>query len=255
MPTLTELHRLASACLYRFPSPCDDTGLVGLGGDLLPSTLVYAYLNGLFPWFNQDEAIAWWCPNPRCVIFPSTYRPAKSLVRTAKKHKDWHISLNLAFDRVVHQCSLPRAYVNDTWIHDDIKQNYHTMHTLGVGFSIEVWDGIPHQSELVGGLYGLKMGACVFGESMFHTRTDASKLAFWGLNRLCLATGVRMIDCQLPNDYLMGLGSTLISREAFLEKLNILTCPHNYHATAQDWHTLTLATPLSWLYDNAGKTP
>lgn len=249
MPSLIELHRLADACLYRFPPPCDDTGLVGLGGDLLPSTLTYAYLNGLFPWFNENEAIAWWCPNPRCVLYPATYRPAKSLVRTAKKHQDWHISLNLAFDDVVHRCSLPRAYSDDTWIHDNVKRSYHLMRELGVGFSIEIWDGVPQQSELVGGLYGLKMGACFFGESMFHTRTDASKLAFWGLNRLCLATGVRLIDCQLPNDYLMGLGATLIGRERFLETLDILTCPQSYHATAKDWHTLSLSSPLSWLYD------
>lgn len=250
MPTLYDLHRLAHACIYRFPPPCDDAGLVGLGGDLLPSTLIYAYLNGLFPWFNKDEAIAWWNPNPRCVIFPSEYRPAKSLVRTAKKHKDWHISLTLDFDAVVHNCSLPRAYSDDTWIHDNIKQSYHLMKELGVGYSIEIWDGIPQQSELVGGLYGLKIGGCAFGESMFHKRTDASKLAFWGLNRLCLLTGVRMIDCQLPNEYLMGLGATLISRDLFLEKLAILTYPKSYHATATDWHTFELNSPLAWLYDD-----
>lgn len=248
--TLYELHHLASHCLYRFPPPCDDAGLVGLGGDLLPSTLIYAYLHGLFPWFNQDEAIAWWCPNPRCVMIPSAYRPAKSLVRTAKKQNNWHLSLNLAFDQVVHYCSLPRSYSDDTWIHDNIKQSYHRLHKLGVGFSIEVWEGHPCQSELIGGLYGLKIGACVFGESMFHQRTDASKLAFWGLNHLCQQSKVRLIDCQLPNDHLMGLGATLISRESFLQKLALLTHPQSYHACASDWHKQSLSVPLSWLMQN-----
>lgn len=219
--TLDQVHALAATCPYQFPLPLSDDGLVALGGDLEPATLLNAYMQGLFPWFNQGEPIAWWCPNPRCVFVPNTFRPAKSLKRTAKNSR-WQITMNQAFDDVVHSCSLPRSYSDDTWIHAEMKQAYAQLHQMGIAKSIEVWEGEPCKSALVGGLYGLQIGAIFFGESMFHVKTDASKIAFWVLTDLCDKSGIQLIDCQLENAYLMGLGASLMSRHDFLITLTQL---------------------------------
>lgn len=224
----------------------DDAGLVGIGGDLTTPTLLYAYLHGLFPWFDKDDAIAWWCPNPRCVIEPDKFVPAKSLVRTAKKRQNWQIYLNRNFKQVIHACSLPRAYSDDTWIHEEVKESYARLHALGVAFSLEIYD---ENDTLAGGLYGLKIGACVFGESMFHYQTDASKLAFWALTKFCQAAKVPLIDCQLENSYLIGLGAQLMPRPLFLRKLHELTNPCSHTANnALSFYALPLQTSLSWLY-------
>lgn len=273
MLSLADIHTIADTCPYRFPvediiAQSDDTdnqsleqqvGLIALGGDLTVSTLLQAYLTGLFPWFNHNEPIAWWCPNPRCVMHPNTFCPAKSLKRVAKKHTDWHLSLNNVFDEVIRACSLPRVqqgqWVDETWIHNEIKASYGDLHAIGVAFSLEVWSGLPTRSPLVGGLYGLKIGNMVFGESMFHHKTDASKLAFWALNRLCVHSNIVLIDCQLPNDYLMGLGADLMQRTDFLAILKKATDPTLAQAkpiTASqqtiDWQQSGWQAPLSWLY-------
>lgn len=215
---------------YVFPEPSlvdpEGLGLVAMGGDLAPQTLLSAYSQGLFPWFNEDEPIAWWCPEPRCVLDPTTFEPSKSLKRLVKSSK-WHWSVNHAFEEVIHACSLPRSYANDTWIHDEMIDAYTHLHELGYAHSIEVWD----DEVLIGGLYGLKIGQLYFGESMFHTQSNASKVAFWALNRFCQQTNVQLIDCQLPNPHLQSLGAAIMPRDAFLEVLNDLTL-HN----SQNWH-------------------
>lgn len=245
--TLTPLaiaHALAKACPYDFPNP-NDTGsdFVCLGGDLSPSTVLCAYLQGIFPWFDSVEQLAWWCPNPRCVIAIDDFYPAKSLVRVAKKRKNWHVKLNSAFNEVVHACSLPRSYSKDTWIHDSIKQSYGALFELGVGFSIEVYDD---SQTLVGGLYGLKIGGGVFGESMFHTVSDASKLAFWALTKLCRHSGIGLIDCQMPNDYLLSLGATMMPRDDFVCYVADQTHPNN---PTPEWYGWQFDKPLAWLLD------
>lgn len=217
---------LKSLGRYDFPNPTtvdpDGIGIVAMGGDLTPETLISAYAQGLFPWFNADEAIAWWCPEPRCVMVPSDYLPSKSLRRQAKKSR-WHLTLNRAFSEVIHACSLPRSdglfEGEHTWIHDDMIAAYTELHRYGFAHSIEVWD--EHQ-QLIGGLYGLKIGNIYFGESMFHTASNASKLAFWGLMRLCEQSNIALVDCQLPNEHLMSLGATTLPRANFLATLNTL---------------------------------
>lgn len=220
--------------------------IVGLGADLSPSTLLQAYRCGIFPWFNEGEPIAWWCPNPRCIMASHEFVPSKSLRQSAKKYakQGGHLSLNRAFWSVVEKCSLPRAYSEDTWIHSEMKAAYGALHELGVGFSVEVWAGEPMTSELIGGLYGLKIGNMVFGESMFHRQTDASKLAFWGLSRLCVQSGVSWIDCQLPNDYLLSLGAVMVPREQFLAVL-----AKRVQSEQQSWATMNFATSLLWLLE------
>ncbi len=211
---------------YDFPNPANvdpnGIGMVAMGGDLAPETLLSAYAQGLFPWFNEDDPIAWWCPEPRCVIVPTDYQPSKSLRKQAQKSR-WQLTLNQAFDEVIRACSLPRSDEliegEHTWIHDEMIEAYTELHAYGFAHSIEVWD--EHQ-QLVGGLYGLKIGSIYFGESMFHTASNASKLAFWGLMRLCAQSNIALVDCQLPNDHLLSLGAGISSRDNFLSRLDIL---------------------------------
>ncbi|MEK6219442.1 MAG: leucyl/phenylalanyl-tRNA--protein transferase [Psychrobacter cryohalolentis] len=228
---------------YDFPKPAmvdpEGMGIVAIGGDLAPETLISAYAQGLFPWFNDDEPIAWWCPEPRCVMQPTDYQPSKSLRKQANRSR-WQLTLNQAFDEVIHACSLPRSNgVNDdlnesqpegehTWIHDEMIEAYTELHAQGFAHSIEVWDD---KGTLVGGLYGLKIGGIYFGESMFHIASNASKLAFWGLMRLCEQSNVNLVDCQLPNDHLMSLGAITLSRTEFLAQLDILISN-----SSDNWH-------------------
>ncbi|MGO1474623.1 leucyl/phenylalanyl-tRNA--protein transferase [Psychrobacter sp. AOP22-C1-22] len=221
---------LKSLGRYDFPDPIsidpDGIGVVAMGGDLAPDTLISAYAQGLFPWFNEDEPIAWWCPDPRCVMVPTDYKPSKSLRKQANRER-WQLTLNQAFDDVIHACSLPRSDgLNNkqpegehTWIHNEMIEAYTELHTQGFAHSIEIWDD---KKQLIGGLYGLKIGGIYFGESMFHTASNASKLAFWGLMRLCEQSQVALVDCQLPNEHLLSLGATILPRADFLTQLDTL---------------------------------
>ncbi|WP_298907953.1 leucyl/phenylalanyl-tRNA--protein transferase [uncultured Psychrobacter sp.] len=215
---------------YNFPDPTivdpDGIGIVAVGGDLAPKTLISAYAQGLFPWFNEDEPIAWWCPEPRCIMLPTDYKPSKSLRKQAGRER-WQLTLNQAFDDVIHACSLPRSDGNNdtlpegehTWIHSEMIEAYTKLHAQGFAHSIEVWDD---QQQLIGGLYGLKIGGIYFGESMFHIASNASKLAFWGLMRLCAQSKVELVDCQLPNEHLLSLGAETLPRADFLAQLDTL---------------------------------
>ena len=217
---------LKSLGRYDFPDPIsidpEGVGLVAVGGDLASDTLISAYAQGLFPWFNEDEPIAWWCPEPRCVVVPSDYQPSKSLRKQARRER-WQLTLNQAFDDVIHACSLPRSdglpEGEHTWIHEEMIEAYTNLHAQGFAHSIEVWND---QGQLIGGLYGLKLGGIYFGESMFHCASNASKLAFWGLIQLCEQSQVALVDCQLPNDHLMSLGATTVPRAEFLTQLDTL---------------------------------
>lgn len=213
---------------YSFPNPAqvdpDGYGVVAMGGDLAPETLIAAYAQGLFPWFNEDEPIAWWCPEPRCVITPKDYQPSKSLRKQARSSR-WQLTLNKSFDQVIHACSLPRSDAlnhnqvagEHTWIHQEMIDAYTQLHRYGFAHSVEVWD---EQGKLIGGLYGLKIGHIYFGESMFHRASNASKLAFWGLMQLCAESEIALVDCQLPNDHLLSLGATTLTRNTFLQQLD-----------------------------------
>lgn len=224
--TPTQLTTLAQTCPHDFfgmiNAMADDDGFLATGGDLRPATLVSAYLAGAFPWYD-DEPICWWSPNPRCVIFPRQFRPSKSLVRTTKK-STWTLTTNHAFADVIHACTQARSYSQSTWINDDIKHAYTTLHHMGVAASVEIWENMPHQSPLIGGLYGLQIGGVFCGESMFHRQTDASKVAFWGLMVLCQEAGIELVDCQLENPHLMSLGANLMPRHEFLTLHHTKTC-------------------------------
>lgn len=214
---------------FVFPNPIEadpeGEGLICIGADLTPSTLYAAYTQGLFPWFSEGEPICWWSPEPRCVIYPEQYHPSESLLRNMKKF-DYQITINHAFEQVIRACALPRNYTNETWISEEIIENYCKLFEAGYAYSIEVWD----QNALVGGLYGVRIGRGCFGESMFSQRRDVSKMAFFVLMLIGRENQLPWIDCQLVNDHLLRLGATTLSREAYLESLKTVIQQQN-----NDW--------------------
>ena len=200
-----------------FPSPedADGEGLLAVGGDLRPERLVLAYSLGIFPWYSDGDPLMWWSPDPRMVIRPGEFRPSTSLRRFGGK-SGIRLSMDEAFEAVVRNCArVPRHGQDGTWITDAMIQAYIELHRSGVGHSVECWEG----DRLVGGLYGLSLGDCFFGESMFSKRSNVSKLAFWALMRHCKSVGIELVDCQLHNDHLERLGAYPISRTDFLALL------------------------------------
>ena len=204
--------------MFTFPDPIeadpDEEGLICIGADLEPSTLYEAYTHGLFPWFSEGEPTCWWSPEPRCIIRSEDYHPSKSLIRNMKK-LDYRITINHAFEDVIRSCSLPRTYADETWISEDIIQGYSALFKAGYSYSVEVWD----QDKIVGGLYGVTIGKGCFGESMFSTQTDVSKMAFYALMLIGQENQLPWIDCQLVNDHLLSLGASTISRQNYLKSL------------------------------------
>ncbi len=193
-----------------FPSPelADEDGLLAIGGDLRPERLLKAYSKGIFPWFNEDDPILWFCPHQRCVLFPEKVKISDSMQQIMKSNR-YSVTQNKAFDRVIKNCStIERVGQEGTWITSDMQAAYISLHELGKAVSIEVWEG----DELVGGLYGVINGAVFCGESMFSKRSNASKLA---LITLCRQKEYKLIDCQIPNDHLLRMGAEIMDYETF----------------------------------------
>lgn len=189
-------------------------GLLAFGGCLTPQRLVNAYRHGVFPWFNPGEPILWWSPDPRLVLFPEHLKVSRSLAKTLRKQL-FEIRYDSAFGQVITACAEPRDEGGGTWITDDMRQAYLTLHHLGIAHSCEAWrDGL-----LVGGLYGIAIGRIFFGESMFHHETDASKVAFVHLARQLGAWGYQLIDCQVSSEHLLSLGAEEIPRSQFAKLL------------------------------------
>lgn len=195
----------------------DPNGLLAAGGDLRPERILAAYRQGIFPWFGPGEPILWWSPAPRCVLYPDQLHISRSLRKTLRRG-EYRVSFDTAFERVIKACAAPRPYADDTWISPAIQRAYAELHRLGHGHSVEVWCG----DELVGGLYGLALGRIFFGESMFSTRTDASKIGFVHLVEHLKKCGYALIDCQVYNDHLASLGACEIPRPVFVETLKQL---------------------------------
>ena len=205
---------------YTFPSAAyaEDDGLLAFGGDLATFRLLTAYANGIFPWYNEGEPVLWWSPDPRLVIRPGEMKVSKSLRHTLRSDK-FEVRIDTSFRSVMQHCAAsPRKGQDGTWIIDDVIEAYCRLHELGFAHSFETWlDG-----NLVGGLYGVAIGKAFFGESMFHTVTDASKVAFWHLHQFLLSHGFKLIDCQQETDHLKSLGAYAIPRKDFLKELETL---------------------------------
>ena len=191
----------------------EPNGLLAVGGDLSPNRLIAAYRHGIFPWFDEDQPILWWTPTPRAVLFPADFHCSKSLAKTLRSNR-FSVSCDRAFREVMQACAEPRKDGLGTWISPQIISAYSDLHKKGVTHSIEVW----RDDQLVGGLYGLRMGRVFFGESMFSVESDASKTAVAALIYLAHGGAIEMIDCQVESAHLNSLGSRLLPRREF-EKL------------------------------------
>ncbi len=204
-----------------FPDPAQaldsPNGLLALGGDLSPERLLAAYRRGIFPWYEDGQPIMWWSPDPRAVLLPGKLHVSRSLRRTLCSGR-YTVSANQNFAGVINACAGTRA-LQGTWITAEMRAAYLQLHELGHAHSIETWLG----DQLVGGLYGLAIGRVFFGESMFSTESDASKVALAALMHQLAGRGFGLLDCQIETGHLNSLGSQLMDRAEFVSAVSSLT--------------------------------
>lgn len=207
--------QLTEDLVFPDPSLAEDDGLLAIGGDLSIERLLLAYSNGIFPWYDEGSPIQWWALNPRMALIPEDFKLSKSLKQKIRR-AEFSITFDGAFEKVIEQCSLiPRADQHGTWITDEMKQAYIKLHKLGFAHSVECY----FEKELVGGLYGISIGKAFFGESMFHYKTDASKIAFHALMQKLKDWEFQLIDAQMETPLLKSFGAKLIPLEDYREKL------------------------------------
>ena len=207
-----------SASQIVFPSPhlAHPDGLLAIGGDLSVPRLLQAYRMGIFPWYSANEPILWWSPDPRLVLLPQELHISRSLKKTIKQNI-FVITVDNAFEDVIEQCAAIRQHRDEgTWIVSEMIEAYTKLHQLGFAHSVEAWCN----GELVGGLYGVSLGKCFFGESMFTKITNASKVAFVTLAEYLKTRSFELIDCQVTTDHLMRFGAKEIPRRRFLKLLD-----------------------------------
>jgi len=189
----------------------DPNGLLAFGGDLSVARLKSAYRSGIFPWYSDGEPIMWWSPDPRGIILTDQLRVNRTL-RKVLKQQNFTVTLNQAFDHVIHYCADAPFRKEETWIVDEMLRAYQNLHKHGVAHSIEVWiDG-----ELAGGLYGVAINGYFSGESMFYRKNNASKIALAYLNELLKSQNIPLIDCQMLNPFLDKMGCIEVPRSEFL---------------------------------------
>ncbi len=221
-----------------FPDPRrgEPNGLFAVGGDLSVRRLLLAYHHGIFPWYAYrkedcffcDEKgepwIQWWCPMKRFVIFPDEIHISHSM-RTLIRKRRYTFTFNHAFEQVIHQCGALRDQQQGAWLGPDMEEAYTKLHRLGWASSVEVWDNAnvdnaQDSPRLVGGLYGVTIGKCFIGESMFSLVPNASKLALIFLAGYMKEHQLTMIDCQLRTPHLESMGGRYISYDKYMSLLN-----------------------------------
>ncbi|MEM1327302.1 MAG: leucyl/phenylalanyl-tRNA--protein transferase [Bacteroidota bacterium] len=218
---------------YSFPNPslANEDGILAIGGDLSADRIINAYELGIFPWFNPDDPIIWWSPNPRFVLFPDELKIAKSM-RPYFNNNRFQITADQAFEEVMRQCQTAKrnGQAGGTWITEKMIEGYVAIHEKGLAHSVEVWQ----DGELVGGLYGVCLGKCFFGESMFTKASNASKFGFISLVQTLREQDFELVDCQQPTRHLKTLGARSIPRTEFLERL---AANKRHERIAEDWST------------------
>ena len=196
----------------------EPNGLLAAGADLSAARLLEAYRRGIFPWFNEDEPVLWWSPDPRMVLFVDEVRVSRSL-RKVLRDDTFRVTFDQAFEDVMRGCAAPRDGQDGTWITEDMLDAYTGLAVSGAAHSVEVWQ----DDTLVGGLYGVSIGRMFYGESMFSRVSNASKVALvslaWQLGRWQF----EVIDCQMSTPHLASLGARDVPREQFLEHVDRLT--------------------------------
>jgi leucyl/phenylalanyl-tRNA--protein transferase len=201
-----------------FPSPqlAPKEGLLAVGGDLSRERLLLAYRMGIFPWYSRYEPILWWSPDPRLVLYPGELRTSKSLQKTIKKGL-FRVTMDQAFEAVINACAQSRTSADEgTWIVEEMIDAYCNLHESGFAHSVEAW----REDKLVGGLYGVSLGRCFFGESMFTHISNASKVAFVALVKHLQALNFYLIDCQVTTPHLLKFGAREIPRARYLNELD-----------------------------------
>jgi leucyl/phenylalanyl-tRNA--protein transferase len=209
------VYLLSDDIVFPPPNLASQEGLLAVGGDLCQDRLLLAYSMGIFPWFSEAEPTMWWSPDPRLVLYPDELQVSRSLQKTIKKAV-FQITMDQAFEQVITECAKIRRKRNEgTWIVPDMINAYCQLHISGFAHSVEAWQN----DTLVGGLYGVSLGKCFFGESMFTHATNASKAAFVALVNHLKALSFDLIDCQVTTGHLVSFGAREIPRNLFLEQL------------------------------------
>lgn len=223
-----------------FPDPSmalsEPNGLLAMGGDLSPRRLRNAYAAGIFPWYNPEESILWWSPNPRTVFDTNKIHVSRRLARTLRK-ADFAVTLDRDFPAVLTRCAGARSGSPGTWLGSDMRAAYRHLHELGEAHSVEVW----REGHLIGGLYGIAQGRMFFGESMFSNATDASKIALVLLARQLASWGFPLIDGQVGSPHLYRMGAFDLPRSEFLQ---IVKQARHQPAPAQRWQ-FDIEVPVS----------
>lgn len=199
-----------------FPDPtlAEDDGLLAIGGDLSLDRLLLAYTHGIFPWYNEGDPIMWWCPKERFIIRPAEIHVSKSMKKFFRKH-EVYIEISRDFKDTMHRCRTKREFAEGTWITDAMEEAYYNLHKHNFALSVEAFvDG-----QLAGGLYGVCLGACFFGESMFSDMENGSKIALILLAELLEENGFLMIDCQFHTPHLESMGGVHISYDEYKQLL------------------------------------
>ena len=209
------MHLLGSEHIFPSADSASKEGIVAIGGDLDPNRILKAYKNGIFPWFENDDHLVWWSPDPRMVLFPEKLKISKSTKKLLKENF-FKVTFNQSFDEVVDSCAKVKRFgQNGTWITNGLKKAYSKLHNMGHASSVEVWKDY----ELVGGLYGIDLGDVFCGESMFTKANNASKIGFVHLVKELTKNKYKLIDCQVPSAHLKSLGAEEVSRKEFLKYL------------------------------------
>lgn len=213
-----------------------DEGLLAYGGDLNPNRLLTAYRKGIFPWFNEGDPPLWWSPNPRLVLYPQNFKTSKSLRRVIR-NRGYEVRFDTNFEQVIELCSqIPRRGQEGTWLTNEMKASYIELHHMGFAHSVETY----YEGELVGGFYGVSMGKAFFGESMFALMPDASKVALNALSNIFIEKCYDFIDCQVETPHLVSLGATLVSRDQFLDELEMALSKPSEIGSWSQWSSLKL---------------
>lgn len=207
--------RLGPEPIFPDPALAEPEGLLAFGGELSTPRLLEAYRRGIFPWFEPGGPILWWSPDPRSVLFTADFQPHRRLLRTIRQGR-FETRFDTAFAQVIRACArVPRRHEDGTWITPEMQDAYIRLHRLGHAHCMESW----RAGRLVGGIYGVQVGRCFCGESMFHLETDASKVALAALVTRLREEGVAILDCQIASEHLASLGARSIPRAEFLSYL------------------------------------
>ena len=209
------VYLLSDKLVFPPPSLARTDGLLAIGGDLSQQRLLLAYQMGIFPWYSNGEPILWWSPDPRLILYPWELKISKSLKKVIRKGS-FRLSIDTAFETVILECAQVRSEKGEgTWITDEMINAYCNLHEAGFAHSVEAWYG----QDLAGGLYGVSLGKCFFGESMFTRISNASKATLFGLTAYLETHSFELIDCQVTTAHLLRLGARKIPRQEFLKKL------------------------------------